>query len=461
MNSKKETKRWVEMRFLLALMLILIASTVEAQMASENYEIRCSSLNSGGGQTSSANFEMQSSFGQATPTGTSESATYGLHSGFLPVFLWGPLSPCVDFEDLTSGTFYHYMDNFVSRGVTITVRKFQDESGNWIEDFASVETSGIGCGSGQDMLLVGVNLKFDFGRQITGLSMSFRHWSPNINIKINDDFRNVNTFADIHRANIGGVDVLVSGSGSSECGGLILAGTIDTFAIGGWEMWIDDVCEEVFAPLLVGDVNGDMAINVLDVLAVVNHILGVDELTEDALVCADCNCDGTCNILDCIGIVNVILGIGECGPGACKMELTDEALEFLKALKPYFPAEEFDKLLSLVKPEVQVPNEYNLSQNYPNPFNPTTTIQFTLPHGGRSTETGDRIMPVHTTLKIYNLLGQEVRTLVDEVQDPGYYTATWDGQDSFGNEVASGVYFYRLSVASGQWSETKRMVLLK
>ena len=68
-------------------------------------------------------------------------------------------------------------------------------------------------------------------------------------------------------------------------------------------------------------------------------------------------------------------------------------------------------------------------------------------------------MPIHTTLKVFNLLGQEVRTLVDEPQDAGYYTVTWNGRDGSGNEVSSGVYFYRLTV--GDFYATKRMVLLK
>jgi flagellar hook assembly protein FlgD len=67
--------------------------------------------------------------------------------------------------------------------------------------------------------------------------------------------------------------------------------------------------------------------------------------------------------------------------------------------------------------------------------------------------------PSRVSLKIYNLLGQEVRTLVDEIQDPGYYTVTWDGRDGSGNEVASGLYFYRLEV--GDFTAVKRMVLMK
>ena len=96
------------------------------------------------------------------------------------------------------------------------------------------------------------------------------------------------------------------------------------------------------------------------------------------------------------------------------------------------------------------PSSYELLQNYPNPFNPTTSIQFSV--------VGDQFPP-HVTLKVYNLLGQEVRTLVDDLKEPGYYTVTWDGRDGSGDAVSSGVYIYRLH--TGQFQSTKRMVLLK
>ena len=85
-----------------------------------------------------------------------------------------------------------------------------------------------------------------------------------------------------------------------------------------------------------GDVSCDGAINVVDVLAVVNHVLGTVPITDpSALSRADCTGDGKIDILDVLGIVNVILGIGECAPGTCKTELTDETLGFLRALEPH------------------------------------------------------------------------------------------------------------------------------
>ncbi|MBI4536177.1 MAG: T9SS type A sorting domain-containing protein [Ignavibacteriae bacterium] len=89
-----------------------------------------------------------------------------------------------------------------------------------------------------------------------------------------------------------------------------------------------------------------------------------------------------------------------------------------------------------------VPASYSLAQNYPNPFNPSTSIEYTLP----ASET--------VTLKIYNLLGQEVKTLVNESQAPGRYTVRFDA-----SSLSSGVYFYRLQ--AGQFSELKKMLLVK
>jgi len=80
--------------------------------------------------------------------------------------------------------------------------------------------------------------------------------------------------------------------------------------------------------------------------------------------------------------------------------------------------------------ENSIPKEFVLFQNFPNPFNPSTSIQYALPARSR------------VVLKIYNLLGEVVAPLVDEVQDKGYHTVSWQP------EVASGIYFYRLDVTA-------------
>lgn len=105
-----------------------------------------------------------------------------------------------------------------------------------------------------------------------------------------------------------------------------------------------------------------------------------------------------------------------------------------------------------------LPERFVLAQNYPNPFNPMTDIRYQIPDVGS---------PVHTTLTIFNILGQEVTTLVDDVRDAGSYTVSWNGLNAQGTRVASGVYVYRI-VANGmfqgdrdEFTATKRMLLLK
>jgi flagellar hook assembly protein FlgD len=94
-----------------------------------------------------------------------------------------------------------------------------------------------------------------------------------------------------------------------------------------------------------------------------------------------------------------------------------------------------------------LPQSYNLLQNYPNPFNPETEIHFQLPQAS------------HVMLKIFNLLGEEIRTLVNEQRDAGYHNVRWDGRDKNGKLVASGVYLYQLQ--AGTFYEVKKMALLR
>ncbi len=94
-----------------------------------------------------------------------------------------------------------------------------------------------------------------------------------------------------------------------------------------------------------------------------------------------------------------------------------------------------------------VPNQFGLSQNYPNPFNPSTKIKYQLARDS------------HVSLTVYDILGQKVRTLINELQQAGYYNITWDGNNDAGNKAASGIYIYRLQ--SGNFIKTLKMNLLK
>ena len=97
--------------------------------------------------------------------------------------------------------------------------------------------------------------------------------------------------------------------------------------------------------------------------------------------------------------------------------------------------------------------KFQLSQNYPNPFNPKTVIVYYLPDVG--------YQPAEVELTIYNVLGKVVRTLVKERQYPGEHRVSWDGKDDQGNDVSSGVYFYRLKVSGVDFVKAKKMVLIR
>lgn len=105
------------------------------------------------------------------------------------------------------------------------------------------------------------------------------------------------------------------------------------------------------------------------------------------------------------------------------------------------------EILVSVNTNGQFPDRYSLKQSFPNPFNPATTIRYDLP----STS--------NVLLKIYNILGQEVRTLVNEEQAPGEKSVVWDARDQFGRPASSGIYIYQIQ--AGEFMESHKMVLLR
>jgi hypothetical protein len=130
------------------------------------------------------------------------------------------------------------------------------------------------------------------------------------------------------------------------------------------------------------------------------------------------------------------------------------ALKFAKDAKWLMFDELEFKIDSLIKTGVReigdgetVPERFVLLQNYPNPFNPVTNIEFVIPE------------PARVKLEIYNILGKKIITLVDKKLSAGYKIVEWDGKDSQGNEVSTGIYFYKLK--AGDFTQTKKMVLLK
>ena len=99
--------------------------------------------------------------------------------------------------------------------------------------------------------------------------------------------------------------------------------------------------------------------------------------------------------------------------------------------------------------EAQIPEEYTLSQNFPNPFNPSTTIEFGVP--------GEAFQDV--SLKVFNVLGQAVKELVNAQLPAGRHSVIWNGKDNLGAQVSSGVYFYQLN--AGEFVAIKKLVLMK
>jgi hypothetical protein len=100
------------------------------------------------------------------------------------------------------------------------------------------------------------------------------------------------------------------------------------------------------------------------------------------------------------------------------------------------------EIITGIQDAKQIPVEFALSQNYPNPFNPTTTINYSVSKSNS------------VTLKVYNVMGKEVETLVNEQKAPGNYEVRFDA-----SKLASGIYFYQLK--SGSLVSTKKLVLLK
>jgi hypothetical protein len=164
-------------------------------------------------------------------------------------------------------------------------------------------------------------------------------------------------------------------------------------------------------------------------------------------------------------VVNLTFAGVESVPAEYEVWLVDKALRITSNLRQrshYAVAgsgENHPKRLALVVGKSSYMNEkfvefqltptaYELSQNFPNPFNPATTIRYGLPNPGR------------VTLRVYDLLGKLVVTMVDhEMKEAGYHAAVWDGRNAAGIAVASGIYFVRVQV--GNFVQVRKMILVE
>ena len=109
--------------------------------------------------------------------------------------------------------------------------------------------------------------------------------------------------------------------------------------------------------------------------------------------------------------------------------------------------EEGLELLDRTYAENTTPASFELKQNFPNPFNPTTTISYNVPDQS------------YVSVKVYDILGRHMTTLVDGTVSAGNHSVVWNATDMNGNVVSAGVYFY--TIESGSFRETKRMLFMK
>ncbi len=180
---------------------------------------------------------------------------------------------------------------------------------------------------------------------------------------------------------------------------------------------------------------------------------------------------GVGNASVCLALRDRIMFLGETGLDgnlSCEINLDDVGEMSVVVTKPnfipYVDSITVSLLADVGEDEANSGMEsFELFGNYPNPFNPVTSIQYSV--GSRQTRTVDSGRPTadgsfaHTTLRVYNILGQKVRTLLDKPKRPGNYEVIWDGKDDRGEDVSSGIYFYTLQVDN--YRETKKMTLMK
>lgn len=109
---------------------------------------------------------------------------------------------------------------------------------------------------------------------------------------------------------------------------------------------------------------------------------------------------------------------------------------------------EYDlSVMSSENEKSQFPDTFSLNQNYPNPFNPTTQITYVLPEESS------------VSVIVYDLMGKEVKSLINKIQPKGNYSLKWDATDELGERISAGMYIY--TIRAGQFTSTKKMVLLK
>ncbi|HIE30662.1 TPA: hypothetical protein EYP66_25665 [Candidatus Poribacteria bacterium] len=224
-------------------------------------------------------------------------------------------------------------------------------------------------------------------------------------------------------------------------------------------------------PLPRGDVSGNESVTAFDASLVLQHVVGLINLSEGQQKGADVTGDKLVSAFDAALILQHTVGLitifpAEIGVGAPILDAKSESellADAIKKVEKFSLDREQKEVIQLIKSWFAssiIPTHTTLFQNYPNPFNPETWLPYQLAQ--------DALVTIH----IYNTKGQFIRSLhLGEKQAGKYVTkeraAYWDGRDNFGQKVASGVYFYTMQMvhsnedATEKYTETRRMVVLK
>jgi len=148
---------------------------------------------------------------------------------------------CVKFEDVAPGTQYPVGQTFYTSGTNITVEQFQWANGTWTTNGkARIDATNHAKGTGREINANNVNLRFKFDYPLKKITLKFAELGGNNNMMVNADFRNVGNLVSLNGLTVGGVTVTAVGGNSY--GIIVLDGAIKEFAIGGQELWLDDIC---------------------------------------------------------------------------------------------------------------------------------------------------------------------------------------------------------------------------
>ena len=159
-----------------------------------------------------------------------------------PLAITAGTENCIDFESLKTGASYHVGASFTDSGVTLWVQAFQWSTGVWTSDgFVRVDADGKAGESGNELNLNNACIALKFSDCVEGLTLSYGEYGGNVNLSVNGELKNVADLDVLNGTTLGGASITVTLLGGGK-GHLAVAGTINSFVIGGQELWIDHIC---------------------------------------------------------------------------------------------------------------------------------------------------------------------------------------------------------------------------